>query len=117
MENITFEINGYTTVFKPSLNFGQKRQIQKLMAGAMSLNAETNTANTNIAGSIVFEAQDLTLKMLLISFKTPSGQVYEGSAAYDAVQNLEDDEVGKAIYAKIKEVTDNAALTEENKKK
>jgi len=117
MENVTFEINGYTVILKPSLNFGQKRQLQKLMAGSMSVDAATNKADTVVSGAIVYEAQDLTLKMLLISLKTPAGQLYDGLAAYEAIQNLEDEEVGRAIYKRIDEVTSATQLTPESKKK
>ena len=104
---------------KPFLNFGQKRQLQKLMAGAMSVDAETNKANTKIDGSILYEAQDFTLKMMLVSLIKPDGNVLQGDDAYNAVQELspELEDVGKALYAKIDEVTKSTYLSETVKKK
>ena len=117
MENITFEIKGYIVTFKPFLTFGQKRELEKLMAGSMSVDAKTNKPNTNIAGSIVYEAQDLTLKMMIVELKNPSGQVFQGTDAFEAIQNLTDEEVGKAIYKKLDEITSSKTLTPDSKKK
>ncbi len=117
MENVTFEFKGYTVIFKPSLNFGQKRQMQKLMASKMSVDVKDLSADTNVDGAIIYEVQDLTLKSLLVSFKTPEGKVFEGTLAYDAIQELDDDEVGRAIYAEIDKVTSATKLTPDSKKK
>lgn len=119
MENITYEINGYTAIFKSALTFGQKRQLQKLMSSAMSIDAETNKANTNISGQIVYESQDMVMKMMLVSLKDPTGKLYEGDAAYKAIQEFtgDDEATGKALYEKVDEITGKSYLTEESKKK
>ena len=120
MDNVKVELPlGYSAQIKPFLNFGQKRQLQKLMAGAMSINPEKGSTDTTLNGSIVYEAQDFTLKMMLVSLTKPDGNVLSGVDAYNAVQefNGESETVGAAIYEKIDEITKSTYLSDEGKKK
>jgi len=118
MQNITYEFNGYTVEFKPYLTFGQKRALEKLMAGGIHIDPTTNKQKNTISGAIMYESQDFVLRALIMSLTTPDGQLLQGDAAYDAIQNFAPDqeEVGKAIYTKINEVTRANAPTTDKKK-
>jgi len=120
MDNIKFETNGWVFFLKPFLTFGQKRQIKKLIADAMKLNAETSEADTSISGSVVFEAQDAVLRMMIVSATKPDGNVLQGFEAYKAVQDFhgEDEKIGAALYDKIDDITGKSYIgdTVEEKK-
>jgi len=107
MQNVTYEFNGYTVEFKPYLTFGQKRALEKLMAGGIHIDPTTNKQENTISGAIMYESQDFVLRALIVSLKTPDGLVFQGDQAYEAIQNFTPDqeEIGRAIYTKINEVT------------
>ena len=114
-------MNGYTAIFRPYLTFGQKRQLQKIISSAMTVDAETSKPNTKISAAVIYEAQDAAMEMMLVSLTKPDGTTLQGQAAYVAVQGFigEDEKIGQAFYTKLDHITGNSYLgqAEEDKKK
>jgi len=116
MDNITFEVAGYTAILKPFLTFGQRRQLKRTMLDQMSITSDTKKEDVSVKGSVIQDAEDQTMKMVLIELRNPTGEVFTGDQAFLALQNLEDETVGDAIYAKVNEITASKQLPEDKKK-
>lgn len=121
MDYIRYEINGYTATFRPYLTFTQKRKIQRLIAAAMQVSVVANADNMSIPGSVVYDAQDMAMQMMLVSLSQPDGTSLEGASAYDKLQGFfgEDEQIAEAVYKKLDEMTGRSYLgvPAEDKKK
>lgn len=116
MDNVVLLLpSGYEVTLKPRLSFGEKRQVTKVMSSKMTLDPQKKEANTEINGAAMMEAQDLTVKLMLVQVKKTDGTVLTGEQAYSEVYAMNDTD-GEAVYAKVDELT-APITTEEDKKK
>ncbi len=118
METVEFITpSGNKVYLRPYLTYTDKRELRKIYANYMSIDAKTKQANSAINGKAMFEAEEYALKAVITRLIDKAGKVYEGTEAYDAIMQWEDEAEGDAVIAKVNELTKQRELSDEDKKK
>lgn len=105
METIEFLTpSGHKAYIKPYLTFGQSRAIEKLWISTMKITPGKEEAPNSVDGSVVYEAQDLTVKFLIEKIVTAEGKEFAGDSVLEVIGSMKDED-GRAIYTKIDEIT------------
>lgn len=95
--------SGYEVAFKDEadLTYRDKRLVQRAFLSSTVVNQKSST-NVDMRASVIFEAQDELLKIILLSIKTKEGESITGDL-FDYVGLKMPDKDAEAIY---KVVTD-----------
>jgi len=91
--------SGYKVYLKPYVNYGQKREIRKVLLKGYDTN------NGRYDSSVLYEAQELAFKLLVDKVIDPEGKEYLGLDTFKFVQGLENEADGDAIYEKVEEIS------------
>lgn len=107
--------SGYKVSFKEEseLSYGDRRQIQRALISGMKINPqEAKEGNIDLTGSMIFDSQDETLKLILKTIVRPDGTEVDGDL-YKEVMSWTNQEDGDAVF----EVVTKVMASSESKKK
>lgn len=105
MENVTFQTPaGHTVTIKPTLNYPEKRRVQRVLLSAGRLDPETGEPSIDMGVQI--DAQDTLLKIMIRRIQLTNGRVFEGTpgVVFNALSEMDDPDI-QTIYDKIDELT------------
>lgn len=105
MDNITITTpTGWKAVLKPFMTFGDKRQLERVWAETMTLDASTQ--QTQVSGKALYDAQDKAVELMVTELIAPdgSGSTTTPDAILAKIMELPEAD-GRAIYDKINELT------------
>lgn len=108
---------GHIVTFKSHFTFGDSRQLQRVWASGMVIKPGGTTNDSIIKGNVIYEAQDTAVKLLVVKIESKEGLTFEGDPdkILEVIFSMPEED-GKAIYAKIDELTRANTLTPDAKK-
>lgn len=92
--------SGYKVTFKEEseLNYGERRTIQRALVGNVKIDAKTaKNAEFDLTGGMVYDSQDVTLRVILKSIVRPDGTQVDGDL-YEEVMSWTNQEDGDAVF-------------------
>lgn len=103
--------SGYVVTFKDEadLTYRDKRSVQKAFLSSTSVNQKTS-GTVDMKASVIFEAQDELLKIILLSIKTKDGVEIKDNL-FDYVGMKLPDEDAEAIYKVVTETLTTSKIT------
>lgn len=101
---------------KEFLTVRDDRALKRVLMAGGSFNPNTQSMS-EISGEVLFDAQDKTLELLVVSITTPDGtRMEETELIKKFIDNLPSTD-GDFIFEEINKITDKSRLSEEGKKK
>lgn len=105
-----FTPSGYKVYLKPYMNFGQKRQLQRMFVSKVHVDRDTKQADLD--GTSVFDAEDEAVKIMVEKVIDRNGREYANKdEILSLILSWQDDDA-QPVYDKIEELTKSKQITE-----
>lgn len=106
--------SGYEVHLKDFLSFGEKRQLEKLIASKIKVRTDGSSKKVDVEpveGTINYDMQDMAFRFLVLKIikKTDSDSQEITSNIYDEVMTWQEED-GNAVFAAIDQVTSKSPL-------
>ena len=95
--------SGHKVTIKNGLTYGESRQIQRMLAGAMTIDPKTQ--ESHLDGAALYDSQDLALKLLVTQIDTKDGQTITEADQILAMVFTWPGGDGEFLYNRINEMT------------
>ncbi|MDQ3098892.1 MAG: hypothetical protein M3Q44_04040 [bacterium] len=95
--------SGYKVYLKPYMNFGQKRDLQRMFVSRVRVDKEMQKADLD--GSSVFDAEDAAVKIMVEKVVDQEGREYTNKDELLSLILSWQDSDAQPIYDKIEELT------------
>ncbi len=104
--------SGYTVFLRPFLTFGQRRELEKVWASKLKVDADAK--RTEFDASAIYEAEDLAVSFLVEKILDKDGNELAGKPLETILSWPDED--GRCVYDKINEIASIKPSSQEKKK-